>query len=374
MDCNDKYFILNDNSSLSDLPQKLLKQVYNVRTKAEWEKLGYKINVNGMGMPERDRNLKYYFSCAKESEDEIIEAIKTGKKGTRNPLVISQLYELGIKFDEFIKLTEDIPLYCMAALAAKNGNIIDAFSLIEKAITYKNIPDYAFCRYMEIYFSTGRKMGKIELLAKELDYLENDMSTFVHSSIEPWIDIIIKYQQFDMIEPMFVVVKDGLKKILDGKTKEKSIYGQDLNWVKGIIDKLPTIEEKCSKKIEQFKKYQSGKEIKANEVCGIIYDFVQNVLKDSIGEQKYYPEMETKIFSLTYEQALNNNIIEKLNKKERGMLCLLLSQYIMFLTNNENLKFPSWFLYNKKKDTIPFNILLYILEHKWPYPQMLNKN
>ena len=374
MDFNDKFFVFNGNLSLSNLPQNLLKQVYNVRTKIEWEKLGFKFKINEMGMPERDRNLDYYFARAKENEDEIIEAIKTGKKGTRNPLVISQLYELGIKFEEIISLTEDVPLYCMAILANKNGNTIDAFSLIEKAITYKNIPDYAFCRYMELYFSTGRRMGKIELLAKELVYLENDMDSFVRSGIEQWIEIILKYQQFDMIKPMFVVVKDGLKKILYGKTKDKNIYGQDLNCVKGITDKLPTIEEKCAKKTEHFKKYQNGKEIKADEVSVIIYNFVQNILKDSIGEQKYYPEMETRIFSLMYEQALNSNIIEKLNKKERGMLCLLLSQYIIFLTTNENLKFPPWFLYNKKKDTIPFNILLYILEHKWPYPQMLKEN
>jgi len=111
MDFNDKFFVFNGNLSLSNLPQNLLKQVYNVRTKIEWEKLGFKFKINEMGMPERDRNLDYYFARAKENEDEIIEAIKTGKKGTRNPLVISQLYELGIKFEEIISLTEDVPLY-----------------------------------------------------------------------------------------------------------------------------------------------------------------------------------------------------------------------------------------------------------------------
>jgi hypothetical protein len=177
-----------------------------------------------------------------------------------------------------------------------------------------------------------------------------------------------------MIGPLFVVVGDGLKKIIDGKTKERHIYsGQDPKWAKDFIEKLDGIESKCREKIEAFKKYENGKQINSDDVNKIIYEFVQSFLKDFINEQQYYQELETKIFSLMYEKNLNKDIIEGLNQKERGTLCLLLSQYIMFLTTNEGLKFPPWFLDNKRKGTIPYNILLYILEHRWPFPQMLKK-
>ena len=72
-----------------------------------------------MGIPERDKNLEFYFDRIREKEEELNEAIKTGKRGTRNPLVISQFYELGIDFDEFIVLTDDIPLFCKATLNYK---------------------------------------------------------------------------------------------------------------------------------------------------------------------------------------------------------------------------------------------------------------
>jgi len=350
--------------------------IFNVKTKTEWEKLGFKITVNDLGQPINDRKQNYYFNKAKDTEEEIIEAIKTGKKGTKNPLVVYRLYREGVKFDEFIELPKSVKLFCQAELLYSNGDLISAFPLIEEAVQQKNDPNFKEweCRYMELYFDIGRKMGHIELLGKELEYLENDMDNFARNRIEPWLDTIIKYHRFDMIEPLFVVVRDGIKKIMDGKTKENHIYsGQDPKYTKDIIEKLLGIETKCKERIEMFKKFENEKQIFSNDVNKIIYEFVQTFLKESINGQQYYQELETKIFSLMYEKCLNKDIVEKLSTKERNMLCLLLSQYIMFLTSNENLKFPSWFLDNKRKGTIPYNVLLYILEHKWPFPQMLKK-
>ena len=37
MNFEDKYFVLREASNLGSIPKKVLKQVYNVRTKADWE-------------------------------------------------------------------------------------------------------------------------------------------------------------------------------------------------------------------------------------------------------------------------------------------------------------------------------------------------
>jgi hypothetical protein len=374
MSFDDKYFVLGTYDV--EPSKKMLTYIYNVKTKVEWQKLGFIINVSDLGQPINDKKQNYYFNRAKDTDDEINEAIKTGKKGTRNPLIISQLYRKGIDFDEFIELPKSVMLYCQADFQFLKGDLISAFPLIEQAVQQKNDLNFSEweCRYMELYFNIGRKMGNIEILAKELEYLENDMDEFVRLRIEPWLDTILKYQNFDMVEPLFVVVRDGLKKIIDGKTKEKHIYsGQDPKSAKDFMEKLSGIESKCKEKIETFKKYEAGKQIVSDDVNKIIYEFVQNFLKESINGQQYYQELETKVFSLMYEKCLNKDIIERLNTKERSMLCLLLSQYIVFLTTNQDLKFPPWFLDNKRKGTIPYNILLYILKHKWPFPQMLKK-
>ena len=372
MDFDNNYFILKEASNLMNLPKKILANLYNVRTKADWDKLGYKFKVNAMGMPERDRKLDYYFVQIKEDE-ETKEAIVSGKKGTRNPLIISQLYELGVDFSEFINLTDDVPLFCNATLLYKNGDIIKAFPLIEKAISYKNIPDYALCRYMELYFRTGMELGKIDLLVKELDYYVNDMDSFVHSRIDSWIDILFKYRRFDEILAMFSIVKDGLNKIIAGKINGKNIYGgQSKDFVKAKLEFLDKLIQKTSAKIEKMKKLDTGDDLKADDINKLIYEFVQTHLSEFTDKSKYYPELETKLFSLFLRNSLSNLDIEKLNKKECAMLHLLLTQYIMFLTTNDKLVFPPWFLENKRKGTLPYNVLLYIYDHKWPYPQMLN--
>jgi len=368
------YFIFD---SFDMQPSKeTLKYKYNVKTKAEWKSLGYDFEVTDIGQPLRDRNKNYHFNKVDLSNFEIKEAISTGKKGILNPLLISNLYCQGVSFDEFISLPPSVKLYSEAIYEYSNNNYIMAFPLIEKAI--KNIKDINFseweCRYNELYFSLGCKLGKMDLLTKQLEYLKNDMDSFVHSNIESWLNTIIKYQQFDLINPMFVVVEDGLNHLVKSKSLKNRIYStQSSEYYKNVLNGLPKIKEKYNFKVEKFIKQSSGKEICVNEVNKIVYDFTQTFLSNYIKDQKYFPELENKIFSLMHEDYLNKNIIERLNKNECNMLGLLLTQYIMFFTTNETLKFPPWFLFDKRKDTIPYNILLYILDHKWPYPQMLNK-
>ena len=370
----DSYFLLREASNLANLPKKILGQVYNIRTKTDWEKEGFKFKINEMGMPERDRNLDYYFTRIKENDIEIMEGIKTGKKGTRNPLIISQFYELGIGFDEFIDLTDDIPLFCQASLNYRNGDIIVAFPLIEKAISFKNIPDYALCRYMELYFRVGMEIGKIDLLIKELEYYTNDMDSFVHSRIESWIEILLKYRRFEEILAMFSIVKEGLENILNGKTKGKNIYGeQSKDFIKYKLEFLEKTIEKTLSKIEKSKKLDEGKIIKADDVNKILYDFVQTNLQEYVKNSIYHPELETRLFSLFLKNSISKNDVERLSKKECEMLYLILTQYIMFLSSNEKLTFPPWFLENKRKGVLPNNVLLYIYDHKWPYPQMLSE-
>lgn len=368
MSFDDNYFVFHADS-LS-----YAKYYYNVKTKAEWEKLGFKINLSDLGRPLNDKHLGYHFVCAKLNDINISNAIRTGKKGTTNPLIVSQLYQMGIPFDEFVALPDAVKLYCQAEKFFVSGNYLSAFPYIEKCVSLKNEPEYSEWehRYKALYFKLGRKLLKIDLLLNELDYYVNDMNSFQYKE---WTDVLIKMRQHNIIKPMLAAVKEGIMNLMNNLPRGKrNSRSQSIDYYKHTFEEIELFEAKTYNILEKKERSSLQKEIAADAVAKIIYDFVQDNLGKYVSEKDFNPELEQKIFSLMYEDHLTEDIIRHLNEQERIMLCSLLTQYILFLTmNEENLKFPGWFLQNKRKGTIPFNILHYIELHRWPYPQMLHE-
>lgn len=370
MNFNENYFVFHDETIENS---KNIRFSYNVKTKKEWEKLGFIIKLTDLGQPLNGKKTTYRFSRAKMEDPEIIAAVKTGKKGTTNPLIVSKLYQQGIDFAEFIELPESVKLYCQADILNQAGDYLAAFPLIEKCVSLKNENGFCEweCRYRELYYSIGRKLLKTELISDELNYLENDMDTFRYES---WGNVLLKLRQYDMITPMLTVVKDGFSKLIKNTIPGKRIYcAQNTDYYKHGLEKVFVFEQKIN---ETKNKYElsKDKEIKSDAVNKIIYDFMQESLPVCKNNQKIVPEQESKIFSLMYEDRLTAAIIAKLNYQEKCLLSLLLTQYVMFFsTHGKELTFPSWFLQKKRKGSIPFNILHYIELHKWPYPQMLKR-
>jgi hypothetical protein len=205
------YYIFHDETDGSSKRNRQF--AYLVKTNKEWEKLGFDLKLTALGYPSDIKNQNFSFEKILKAEPDIIVAIETGKRGTTNPLVVSCLYALGVKFDEFIPLPEAVKCYSEARLFQSKGDIISAYPCVQKVLTYKNENGYSDweCRYMELYFELGRKLLKKELLVEELNYLESNMDTFHYES---WTETLLKLREYDMIDAMFVVLKDGINKLI----------------------------------------------------------------------------------------------------------------------------------------------------------------
>lgn len=371
-DFEDTYYIFKDYNPTSSKPNKYDQLV---KTKKEWEELGFKINVTIMGQAIKKPGENFGFVRAKMEDEHIQEAIRTGKRGTANIFEVCSLVKKGATFDEFISLPKAVQYYCNASIAWGNNDYITALDYIEKCIAQKGEKEFSNWEfyYMIMYSEINGKMLKVEILENILQFFKNDIANFIYSGyFNIWLSALLKLRDFDNIPVLFSKTRIALNRIREGKS-EKGFYGPfDPEILQNIIEKHELLEEKTLAKVEK-QKAKTGKEITADEVAKIIYEFVQQFLANENKDFVYKPELENKLFSLCYEDKLDKNIIERLNDDEKKHLYQLLTQYIMFLTTTgKEEKFPCWFLDGKRKETIPFNILHYIAEHKWVYPQMLN--
>lgn len=115
--------------------------------------------------------------------------------------------------------------------------------------------------------------------------------------------------------------------------------------------------------------------ISSNEVCKTLYSFTQLAFKSKIEDLKSKQlkrDCEEDVFNLLKSiKKLTLNHIEELSANELKLLYELLTQYIMFLTMFSELEFPESFLFDSSENQLGNSILKYILEHSWPFPQLL---
>lgn len=115
--------------------------------------------------------------------------------------------------------------------------------------------------------------------------------------------------------------------------------------------------------------------ISSEEVCRALYSFIQIAFKDKMEELKEKQlkrDCEKEVFNLLKSvKTLSLKHIEKLTTDESKLLFELLTQYVMFLTMFSELNFPDGFLFDSSENQLGKSVLKYILEHSWPFPQLL---
>lgn len=107
---------------------------------------------------------------------------------------------------------------------------------------------------------------------------------------------------------------------------------------------------------------------KAKQVQKIIYDFTQlmgkpNRKANGSSHQWLFKRLTQE--PLTIKEAISLPIERKADMYE------LLSQYIIFLSLFEDLQFPDGFTADSSEIVLGRQVLSYMAEHRWPFPQQV---
>ena len=372
----DPYLMLHPARRVEDASDELLPYLATVRKTSEWARLGFKVNLNEYGRPVREDTKEYRFSVARERDETVADAIRTGKKAVRHPLTVFQYVQAGCSLNEFANLPEDVAEYCMGNTLRLAGNLAEALPHLQKAITLN--PNEV--RYFEIYFPLRLHLGDLSAIPEELQHYKNDMDSAIHTGrFDEWIKLLINAQEYELARNIISATESALYDLIKGHVSVRLYGAQKLNWYEHklhqfnkrsqrYIEKIGKLESKFSRDRERN---MSDGPLSGADVSKVIYNFTQRCF---IGEEN--PED----IDLSYEGALFNKLqagpitqfeAHQLPPGQRRVLRELLTQYIMFLEMNKQLPFPPNLLTDSNSDKLGENILEYICHHRWPFPQML---
>lgn len=112
--------------------------------------------------------------------------------------------------------------------------------------------------------------------------------------------------------------------------------------------------------------------LRATNVSELLYNFTQRCF---IGEAAKDP-LDLSAEGYVYERLASGPLslldVHQLPSRYRRVVHEILLQYIMFLEMNHELPFPPDFLDDSSNEQLGMPLLVYINEHRWPFPQLLS--
>lgn len=104
------YYLLECWNQYAELPALLVPYVDKIKTREEWEALGFVLDINSLGQIRKIKVDNKYFSFVAVTPSHKIEkeAIKTGKRLTQNPGHIRLLLAKGCQPGEFLHIPATI--------------------------------------------------------------------------------------------------------------------------------------------------------------------------------------------------------------------------------------------------------------------------
>jgi hypothetical protein len=107
------FFLLECWNQYADLPESLLPFVDTIKTKEEWEKLGFVLEFNKYGQVRKFKVANRYFSFIPVSQSHPVEneAIRTGKRLTYSAEQIRLLLKRGCLPSEFLNYEKSLSLH-----------------------------------------------------------------------------------------------------------------------------------------------------------------------------------------------------------------------------------------------------------------------
>lgn len=112
--------------------------------------------------------------------------------------------------------------------------------------------------------------------------------------------------------------------------------------------------------------------LNASDVTPVLVNFSQRCFMGEDSSSVLDLSAATFVFERLSTGPVTVQEAHALPPKYKSVLRELLTQYIMFLEMNRDLPFPPDFLTGCSADQLGGELLAYICEHQWPFPQMLD--
>jgi len=123
-----------------------------------------------------------------------------------------------------------------------------------------------------------------------------------------------------------------------------------------ILDKMPV----------------EAKVLAASDVNSVLFNFTQRCFIGESASSIIDGSAAAFVFDRLAAGSLSVHGVHKLPPRYKSVVRELLTQYLMFLEMNRGLPFPPNFLDGSSESELGTNLLAYVCEHKWPFPQMLD--
>jgi tetratricopeptide (TPR) repeat protein len=388
MNTPDPYLIFRPRPLLRDLPKKLLPYAETVRRASAWTALGFHVKLDSYGFPLRETSSAYSFSIARESDPLIAEAIRTGKKAVCHPLHVFDYVLEGCDLSEFVELPEDVKAYCQGSLLRINGRPEEALPLLEKAVRLNSDE----VRYGEAYYPLRLSLGDISSIEEEFVCFERDMDSVIHTGrFEEWMKALIAVGQYRYAAEIVARVDAAISRLADGTVTARYYGQQKPDWysykreqfikkAQKFLSRIQKLEAKSNRKSKpeskgsrsQSKNTGAAVALRGAKVAELLYDFTQRCF---IGEAATEP-LDLSAESYVYERLASGPLslldVHQLPSRYQRVVREIFTQYIMFLEMNRDLPFPPDFLEDSSNEQLGIPLLLYINEHRWPFPQLLS--
>lgn len=111
--------------------------------------------------------------------------------------------------------------------------------------------------------------------------------------------------------------------------------------------------------------------VHSSEVLDPIFAFTKKLKPLKSDKRVFSEHAQQWLFRRLEGEPLTIKEAKALPIDRKSALGELLSQYIMFLTMNSHLTFPRELVQNTNNKVIGTELLLYMHEHRWPFPQLL---
>lgn len=388
MNTPDPYLIFQPRSLLRDLPKNLLPYAETVRHASAWAALGFPVKLDSYGVPLRESSSAYSFSIACASDPLIAEAIRTGKKAVRHPLHVFDYVLVGCDLAEFVELPEDVRAYCQGNLLRINGRLEEALPLLEQAVRLNP----GEVRYGEAYYPLRLSLGDISSIEDEFACFERDMDSVIHAGrFEEWMKALIAVGQYSYAKEIVAQVDVSISRLAD-RTVTPQYYGQQKpEWyaykreqfvkkAEKFLARIQKLEGRAARTSTPKSKGSGARSINsvttapalsATKVSELLYNFTQRCF---IGEVATEP-LDLSAEDFVYERLASGpfSLLDALQlpSRYRRVVREILTQYIMFFEMNCDLPFAGDFLDDSSNEQLGIPLLLYINEHRWPFPQLL---
>lgn len=121
-----------------------------------------------------------------------------------------------------------------------------------------------------------------------------------------------------------------------------------------------------------IKQIDEPKLVSASDVQTLLYNFAQRAFIGVAIQKIPFEQSKTlAVMSILESGSLSQNALAMLPIDTQRVIYELLTQYIMFVSMNLQLTFPTGFLRNSNENNLGHPVLAYMREHEWPFPQML---